>query len=197
MILEKQIDAAEGYVIDFDHATHELFEPHGDTRAVKALDLFSKLGDQPQMRTLCAAVIVGGLLLRKQRLIRAGVRMLIAHEAATSAKLAIKMEFDRTRPRSAKRKVDKEIRKGDSKAKEESSFPSGHSAGAMAAARALSREYPEYGAAALAAGAAVGASQIPRCAHYPSDVIVGAAVGLASEAAVAAVWDAAGLDSDN
>jgi membrane-associated phospholipid phosphatase len=65
----------------------------------------------------------------------------------------------------------------------------------MAAARAFAREYPEYGAAALAAGAAVAASQIPRCAHYPTDVLAGAAVGLASEAAVNAVWDAAGLNS--
>ena len=196
MILEKQIKAAEKHVVDFDHRTHELFEPHGDTRAVKTLDLFSKLGDQPQMRTLCAAVIAGGLLLRRKRLIRTGIRMLIAHEAATSAKLAIKMEFDRTRPRSANGRSEKKIRKGDSKAKEESSFPSGHSAGAMAAARAFSREYPEYGAAALAAGAAVAASQIPRCAHYPSDVAAGAAVGLASEAAANAVWRAAGLDDD-
>ena len=194
MMFAKPIEAAESRLIDFDHATHKLFKPHRETRAVQALDRFSKLGDQPQMRSLCAAVIVGGLLLRKRRLIRAGVRMLIAHEAATSAKLAIKMEFDRTRPRGAERRAEKKIRKGHSKAKEQSSFPSGHSAGALAGARAFAREYPEYGAAALAAGAAVAVSQIPRCAHYPSDVITGAAVGLASEAVVARVWDAAGLD---
>ncbi len=142
-----------------------------------------------------AAVIIGGMLFGKERMVRAGFRMLIAHEAATFAKDAIKVEVDRTRPRSAKSRDEKKIRKGNKTAKELTSFPSGHSAGAIAAARAFGREYPEYGAAALAAGAAVAASQIPRCAHYPTDVIAGAAVGLTSEAAVNAVWDGAGLDS--
>lgn len=30
--------------------------------------------------------------------------------------------------------------------------------------------------------------QIPRCAHYPSDIIAGAVVGLAAEAIVDQVW---------
>jgi len=160
---------------------------------VKALDVFSKLGDQPQMRVLSAAVIVGGMLFAKERMVRAGFRMLIAHEAATFAKDAIKVEIDRTRPRSAKSRDEKKIRKGKKRAKELTSFPSGHSAGAMATASAFAREYPEYRIAALAASAAVAASQIPRCAHYPTDVVAGAAVGVASEAAVDAVWHAAGL----
>lgn len=195
MMFSKQADAATDVLIEFDHGTHKFFQPHRKTRAVKALDQFSKLGDQPQVRMLSAAVIVAGMLLRKRRMVRAGFRMLIAHEAATIAKNAIKVEVDRTRPRSAKTRDEKKVRKGNNTAKELTSFPSGHSAGGMAAARAFAREYPEYGAAALAAGAAVAASQIPRCAHYPTDVVAGAAVGLASEAAVNAVWDSAGLDS--
>ena len=195
MLLSKPIEVAEELLIDFDHRTHKLFKPHRKTMAVKALDRFGKLGDQPEIRTLSAAMIIGGMLFGKARMARAGLRMLIAHEAATFAKDAIKVEIDRTRPRSAKTRAEKKIRKGNKRAKELTSFPSGHSAGAMAAARAFGRDYPEYRVAALAAGAAVAASQIPRCAHYPTDVGAGAAVGLASEAAANAVWRAAGLEA--
>jgi membrane-associated phospholipid phosphatase len=65
-----------------------------------------------------------------------------------------------------------------------SSFPSGHTADAVAAARALVRVYPEAKLPAYAAAVAVAVIQIPRCAHYPSDVTAGAAVGIAAEALV-------------
>src|SRR3954452_25340641 len=69
------------------------------------------------------------------RLVRAGARMLLAHEAATLVKNVFKTNIDRTRPRSASSRKDKKARKGNSSAKEQSSFPSGHSAGAIAAAK--------------------------------------------------------------
>ena len=120
--------------------------------------------------------------------------MIIAHETATLAKDLMKTEIDRTRPRSAGARDEKKPKKGKHTAKEETSFPSGHSAGAMAAARAFSREFPEYGAAAMGAAGLIAASQIPRCAHYPSDVVVGVLVGLAAEAATSTAWNAAETD---
>ena len=62
-------------------------------------------------------------------------------------------------------------------------FPSGHTAGAVAVARACARHYPPARAPAYAWAAGVAAAQVPRCAHYPSDVAGGALVGLAAEAA--------------
>ena len=61
-----------------------------------------------------------------------------------------------------------------------------HATGALAVAvaQAFSREFPEYRIAARSAAALVGVAQIPRCAHYPTDVGVGAVIGLAAEAAV-------------
>jgi len=194
MLLQQPVDAAEARLIEFDHQAHKLFKPYPDSLAVDVVDLLSKLGDQPELRTISAALIGAGIFGRSDRLVRAGARMLLAHEAATFAKDRLKTEIDRTRPRSAHRKTDKKVRKGKHIAKEMTSFPSGHSAGAFAAARAFSREFPEHGAAALGAAGALALSQIPRAAHYPTDVAAGAVIGLAAEALVDAAWNAAGMD---
>ena len=122
------------------------------------------------------------------------MRMLIAHEAATVVKDMFKTNIDRTRPRSAKKKDAKKPKKGDHTAKEKTSFPSGHSAGAIAAARAFSREYPEHGTAAIGAAVLIAASQVARCAHYPTDVAAGMLMGLAVEGATSVAWNAAEMD---
>jgi len=75
-------------------------------------------------------------------------------------------------------------RKGRSRSKEETSFPSGHSAGAVAVAQAFARELPEYRGAALAGAGFIAVAQVPRGAHYPTDVAAGLAIGWLSEVAV-------------
>ena len=150
---------------------------------MKALGWVSEIGDQPQLRTVSAAMIGAGLL-GHPRLLRTGIRMLLAHELATAIKSAIKHRVDRTRPRSARSARHGEPRPGHSRAKEQSSFPSGHTAGATAVAQAFSREFPERALAARSGAALVGLAQVPRCAHYPTDVGVGAIIGLVAEAAV-------------
>jgi membrane-associated phospholipid phosphatase len=158
------------------------------------LDRLADLGDQPQLRALCAAAIAAGLAAGRgsrfgPRLARAGLRMLIAHEAATFAKNFVKRRIDRTRPRSgADARKDRLPSPGRSRHKEETSFPSGHSAGSAAVARAFAREFPEHAGPAAGAAAALALVQIPRCAHYPSDVAAGLSIGLGAEAALAALW---------
>ncbi len=156
--------------------------PSGKAQA-KLVDVVGKLGDQPELRTLSGFVIAAGALTANRRLIRAGVRMLLAHEIATSAKDLIKERIDRTRPHSAKTHSDRAVRPGRHTAKTETSFPSGHSAGATAVARAFGREYPQLQAPALAAAAVVAGMQVPRLNHFPSDVAAGVLLGIASEAA--------------
>jgi len=194
MILSKQIDAAEEYLIEIDDRAHTAFEPFSHTPPIKALNLLSKLGDQPELRLLSSALLVAGIFVRSDRMVRAGARMLIAHEAATFVKDRMKVEIDRKRPRSANHRHEKKPKKGKHTAKEMTSFPSGHSAGSVAAARAFARDYPEYGAAALATAGIVAASQVPRRAHYPTDVAAGAAIGLAAEALTNVVWTAADME---
>lgn len=178
-------------LLDGDAATVEKVEPYRRTAPVRALSWLSELGDQPQMITLSAATIAAGLAGGNARLTRAGIRMIAAHYLATAAKNFVKLRVDRTRPRSADIDNDgHQMKPGDKRAKEETSFPSGHSAGAMAVARAFSREYPEYRGPASAGAGLIALAQIPRCAHYPTDVGAGLAIGLASEALVDLATDA-------
>ena len=184
-------DAADA-VQQADAAVVDAVEPIRKTAPVKLLSALSELGDQPQVRALCAALFATGLVRGDRRLMRAGVRMLASHELATALKNFVKHRVDRTRPRSRDEAVDAhKMQPGDDHSKEETSFPSGHSTGAASAARAFARELPDYAGAAYGIGAGVALAQIPRCAHYPTDVGAGLAIGIASELAVDAGWRAA------
>ena len=173
-----------------DAAVADAALPHRSSLPVRLLDRFADLGDQPPLRILCGAVIAAGLAGGDRRLASAGLRMLAAHSLATFGKNVVKRRVDRTRPRSkSARGKDHRIAPGRSTAKEETSFPSGHSAGAAAVARAFARDYPEHKAAAYAAAGAIALAQIPRCAHYPTDVGAGLAIGVAAEMLVSMLAD--------
>lgn len=168
-----------------DEAAAEAALPYHGSPAMAALGRFASLGDQPPLRTLCAAVIAAGVAGGNRRLARAGVRMLVSHTLATLAKDFVKLRVDRTRPRSKGEKGKDHVPKaGRNTSKEETSFPSGHSAGAAAVAAAFARDYPEYGATAHWVGGALALAQIPRCAHYPTDVGAGVVIGLVADAVV-------------
>jgi membrane-associated phospholipid phosphatase len=180
---KKQAQDAAEKIVEADLAVAEAFAPHEEKLPVRALSAVAKLGDQPPLRALCGLVIAAALLRGDARLARTGVRALAAHTAATMAKNVIKRRIDRTRPFAAVNgKGGHKPRAGRDESKEKTSFPSGHSAGAAAVAAAFARDYPDHKAAALGAGALLALAQIPRCAHYPTDVGGGVALGLAAEA---------------
>lgn len=58
------------------------------------------------------------------------------------------------------------------------SFPSGHSASAFAAATVLSHRYPKRKWLYYAVATGVGLARIRKSDHYPSDVLVGAGIGV-------------------
>ena len=53
----------------------------------------------------------------------------------------------------------------------------------------MARVFPRARVSAYGAAAAVAAIQIPRCAHYPSDITAGALLGLAAEALADAILE--------
>jgi membrane-associated phospholipid phosphatase len=192
MTTSKRVKKAAEAVMRVDAAAAKKLAPLDDA---PWLERVSSLADQPQLRTLSVALIAAGLAAGRgsgygPKLARAGLRMLIAHELATFAKNVVKRRIDRTRPR-ARTGSDHRPRPGRRTAKEVTSFPSGHAAGAAAPARALARELPGLAAPAGIVGGTLALLQLPRSAHYPTDTAAGLAIGLAAEAALAALWPAA------
>ncbi|MEU3510982.1 phosphatase PAP2 family protein [Streptomyces longwoodensis] len=61
-----------------------------------------------------------------------------------------------------------------------SSFPSGHTAAAVAFTAAVAPVWPSAGALCAVPAAAVAVERVQSGAHYPSDVVAGAAIGLAT-----------------
>ena len=175
-------------LLEIDHKAHEAAEQERGSVPVRIAGWLSEIGDQPQARMLCAGVLLLGLVRRDPRLLGAGARMLLAHELATMTKNAIKHRVDRRRPRSASDRDDETPQAGRSRDKEDTSFPSGHSAGAMAVASAYAAVYPQHRVPAMMGAGAVAVAQIPRCAHYPSDVGAGLAIGAASSGVVSLAW---------
>lgn len=169
-------------------ASHRLNKDR-DSWPMRVIGAASDIGDQPQMRLLCAATFAVGAMRRDGKLAKTGVAMLAAHTLATWAKSGVKAVVDRTRPDSEQDGY--RFGPGDSEAPSENSFPSGHSAGAVAVARAFARSYPEYSVAALSAAVAITAVQVPRGTHFIGDVLAGSLIGLVAEGASHTVANAA------
>ena len=146
--------------------------------AGKSVRRFAEIGDQPPLVAISLGVIAAGLVGGHDRLRRTGFRMLTAHSLSTIAKLAGKDRIDRTRPGALNEKAYR-LEKGTSRDGRLRSMPSGHSAGIVAIAGAIAADYPRALIPAAVASVAVGAAQLPSRNHYLSDVVVGAAIGLA------------------
>jgi membrane-associated phospholipid phosphatase len=160
-----------------------------DSKAVALLGAVGDMGDQPPMVAWCLATLIGGVSARDPRLARAGARMLAAHALATAVKALVKRSVDRTRPALLVDEGRYRVGPGEHDEGPYNSFPSGHTAGAVAVARAWARAYPEQRGAAYGAAATVALVQLPRCAHFPSDLVAGAAIGWIAEAAASALID--------
>lgn len=165
-----------------------------DNPVVKAVGTASEIADQPPLIALSVATLGAGLVRDDPRLARTGARMLASHLVATAIKTLIKQRIDRARPGLFTTHHQHRITPGDQDDGPMNSFPSGHTAGAVAVTRSIAREYPATAMPGFAASAAIGALR-PVCgAHFPLDVVAGAAIGLASEWIVARAFEKAGID---
>lgn len=163
-----------------------------ETAVVRAAGLYGGLADQPPLTALSLGMIGVGLARGDPPVARAGFRMLAAHAIGTAVKTVLKTYVDRTRPALLVDEGRYELAKGeDSDDHRRTSFPSGHTVGAVAVARAWAREFPAHSPAVNALAGLAAVAQIPRCAHFPTDVGAGAVIGVLAEAVAAAVVGAA------
>ena len=164
-------------------AEHHLLEPVlalQGSKVVRALTPLAKAADEPPLVALSVATLLGGAVLRRADVARVGARMLAAHLVANALKTVLKGAVDRRRPNAVE--DGPEIKPGTgTDDKDANAFPSGHTAGALAVAQAVAHEVPRYAVPARAVALVAGGTQVPRGAHYLSDVVSGAAVGWLSE----------------
>ncbi len=160
-----------------------------DNPLIRAAGAVSEIGDQPPMIALSVGTALAGAVRQDRRMVRAGVRMLVAHAFATWTKQAIKAGIVRTRPATAQ-KHGYHSDTGKDTDHAVSSFPSGHTAGAVAVAQAVARDYPAAALPVRGAAAAVALIQIPRAKHFLSDLVVGAVIALVAERLASQIVDA-------
>ena len=167
-----------------DIAAAERLARHHRHPAVRAATAFSELADQPPLLAAAGAVVAWGLLTGDLRLARRGGHLVAAVALATLLKGRIKHALSRTRPNVL---LDEGMYRVEPLGPDEGpwhSFPSGHTTGGVALARAVARCWPGAWPWAYAGAVAVAAVQVPRGAHYPSDVLAGVVIGVAAEAVV-------------
>lgn len=162
----------------------------GDRTVVKALSPLAKATDEPPLLALGLGTLALGAIARRPTLAKSGARMVASHLVATGLKTVLKAQVDRRRPNAVDGEA--ELKKGHGTAdSDENAFPSGHTAGAVAVAQAAAHEAPGVALPARLAAGAAGALQVPRGAHYATDVIAGAAIGWLSERIAGWAIDAA------
>jgi len=166
-------------------AEHELVGSVATARnraPVAALGAASEIADQPPLVAVSLITLGTGLFLREPKVARTGARMLLAHAIATGTKTIVKKSIDRTRPHRALKDGKHRAKAAEGASDTDfNSFPSGHTAGAVSVAQAIAHEAPQFAGPARSWAMGIAAAQLPRGAHYPSDVLVGAAIGWAAD----------------
>lgn len=153
-----------------------------DHPANRALGSVGEVGSWQSLLALSVTVLACGTIAGNRGLAEAGRNMLAAGIAASLVKTTLKRSVHRTRPnvlmdegRYARGWPGTGIGPWQS-------FPSGHAALSFAVARSVARTSPGLAEAAYAAAVGVAAIQVVRGAHFPIDVLAGAAIGVGAEA---------------
>jgi undecaprenyl-diphosphatase len=147
------------------------------THRVAALnDLFVALGNVDRLGLLWMAVALAIGLRRGSGIAGTVVLALVvglASFAADSAAFGVKDLFQRARPFEAHPQIHPLY------VVHSSSFPAGHAATAFAGATVLAFVVPRLAWLLYLVAAAIGFSRVYVGVHYPSDVLAGAAIGVA------------------
>ena len=147
----------------------------------RGLTRLTKSADHSVLWFTVAAV----LTVRKGPTRRAALRGVVAIAGASaSANLVGKTVFPRRRPAAELVPVARRLTRRPTS----SSFPSGHAASAAAFVTAVAMESPKTAAVIAPIAAAVAYSRVHTGVHWPSDVAVGAALGVGAGLATIRWW---------
>jgi len=150
----------------------------------KLMKGISEYGDFGGVILVCVLTLVAGKLLGKRRLVMAGIAGFMAACCSGLLNDVVKLS-GRPRPKARVKyeledsfygpKIGKRGYWFDSKYQ---SFASGHTTTAVGAAAGIAFVYPPLGLPLMAGAGLVGYSRVYISNHYPSDVMVGAIIGL-------------------
>ncbi len=164
------------------------FRDHRSQGGQDVADAWAKVGTIG-VGAVTAGVLAGGLISHNEKVTHAGLRLLFSVGLAGGAAEGIKFALGRERPLQNTSALDFDPAHFDT------SFPSGHTTLAFAMATSLSddihRTWATVGLYGLATGVAV--SRVYQEAHWVSDVVGGAALGIASAKLVSGRWRVFGL----
>ena len=164
------------------------FRDHRSQGGQDVADAWAKVGTVG-VGVVTAGVLAGGLISHNEKVTHAGLRLLFSVGLAGGAAEGMKLALGRERPLQNTSAWDFDPGHFDT------SFPSGHTTLAFAMAASLSddihRTWATVGLYGLATGVAV--SRVYQEAHWVSDVVGGAALGIASAKLVSGRWRVFGL----
>ncbi len=151
------------------------------TPADQGLKQLTRSANHSLLWFACAAV----LATRKGAPRRAALRGVVAIAGASATvNLVGKSLFPRRRPAADLMPVRRRLTRRPTS----SSFPSGHAASAAAFTTAVTMEHPAAGLALAPVAAAVAYSRVHTGVHWPSDVAVGALIGIGTGLATRRWW---------
>jgi undecaprenyl-diphosphatase len=135
------------------------------------------IGEGSHLVAVSAVLLVAGWVFSKRTVRTAGIETLLAHGLAALLVNGLKHLIGRPRP--------KFVHSGDwqftpSLVSGLDSFPSGHATASFAVATVMAKRFPTVGPLCLGVAIFVALSRILRGAHFPTDVVGGAVLGVLS-----------------
>jgi membrane-associated phospholipid phosphatase len=160
-----------------------------DARSGRSIAILREYVDERPLLAGSGTFLAVGLALRDRRIVHTGARMLAAVRLTALIKDLVKDRVTRTRPYQASGHSNYLLKPGHNGKKACRSLPSGHSAGAVAFCRAATRGFPNAALPLSAGAATIAALQVPSRNHFPSDILLGAAIGLIGESVASTILD--------
>jgi len=178
-----------GLISALDQPVADRIRVHQSSGGQSAADTWSKFGTPVVYGPVTVGVIAGGLIAHDREVTQAGMRLAFSLLLAGVSNQALKAVVGRERPSGNDHAFDFDPVHIDA------AFPSDHTTMAFAMATSLADDirptWAKVGLYGLATG--VGVSRMYQQAHWLSDVVGGAALGIASAKFASGRWTIFGL----